>query len=226
MPQMHHRTVKSFMQRAGRTSPNQSRTITHYSAQYPLQPDINIDLDALFQRHAPRHLEIGFGNGDTLFAMAQQNPDHDYLGIEVFRSGVAQLLSAAQTIHLTNIRVFMVDAIPLLKKQIGNQVFESINIFFADPWPKRRHHKRRMITHEFVSLLHQKLKPTGRLFLATDWQPYAQQMLKVLNQHSGFNNAAPDGGFSERPTFRPLTKFEQRGLALGYQVWDLAFIRH
>jgi tRNA (guanine-N7-)-methyltransferase len=170
-------------------------------------------------------LEIGFGMGQALLAMAQQNPQQNFIGIEVHRPGVGNLLSELEAQQINNVRVFCADAVEVLRYCIPDHFLSGINIFFPDPWPKKRHHKRRLIQTDFVLLLQQKLKSQGFLHLATDWQHYAEHMMAVLNTVPGFINAAGEGNFMPRPENRPLTKFEQRGQQLGHEVWDLVFYR-
>lgn len=190
---------------------------------------IVLDLDIAFGRVAPRVLEIGFGNGDALVAMAMEQPDKDFVGIEVHRPGVGHLLLAVEKNAATNVRVFCHDAVEVLSRQIADAAFERVNLYFPDPWPKKRHHKRRIVQRSFVDLLAQKITPGGLLHLATDWQPYAEHMLEVLTDSPWFDNLASGHGLTEgcvaRPVERPLTKFEQRGHRKGHGVWDIMFRR-
>jgi tRNA (guanine-N7-)-methyltransferase len=192
--------------------------------QYGLVPEQGVfDLNTVFGRDAAHHLEIGFGNGASLLAMAQANPEQDYLGIEVHRPGVANVLLQIEKLGINNVRVINADAIEVVKQNIADASLDAVYIFFPDPWHKKRHHKRRLIQPAFVELLRQRLKPGGLLHMATDWEDYALHMLAVMNQVAGFRNLAADGKFCERPDYRLLTKFEQRGLRLGHGVWDLLF---
>jgi tRNA (guanine-N7-)-methyltransferase len=180
-------------------------------------------LDELFGRTAPRILEIGFGDGETLLTMAQSQPDNDFLGIEVHRPGVGHFLLRAAALGLTNVRVICADVQEVLN-YLPNACLERIQVFFPDPWPKKRHHKRRLIQPEFVAVMTRTLERGGTLHLATDWEEYAHWMLHVLDVCETLHNTA-EGGFAPRPSERPLTKFERRGQRLGHAVWDLIFQR-
>ena len=222
--QKHLRKIRSFVRRERRFTRDQQRALDVLMPQFGIQPGPElIDLDALFGRSAERHLEIGFGNGASLLAMAQANPDKDYLGIEVHRPGVANLLLQIEALSITNVRVMNTDAVEVLKHNLADETLSAVYIFFPDPWHKTRHHKRRLVNMEFVELLRRKLKPCGVVHMATDWENYAMHMLKVMQQVEGFTNLASDGRFCERPAYRLVTKFEQRGLRLGHGVWDLMF---
>lgn len=185
--------------------------------------DAPIDFAAAFGRTAPLHVEIGFGNGAALAAMAVAHPENDYLGIEVHRPGVGSLLRAVADAGLTNVRVISADAAEVLAQRVADGALAAVYVFFPDPWPKLRHHKRRLIQPEFVALVGRKLKPGGMLHCATDWQNYAEQMLAVLAAAPALENTARD--YAPRFAERPLTKFENRGARLGHGVWDLAFRR-
>lgn len=220
------RTIRSFVRREGRLTPGQERALDK------LWPDFGIDegteslnLDVLFGRDAPKVLEIGFGNGASLAEMAKQQPDHDFIGVEVHRPGVGQLLKSIETEALSNVRVACTDAVELLKSRVPDKSLDRVQIYFPDPWHKKRHNKRRIIQPAFVSLLTDKLKHGGHLHLATDWQDYAEQMLVDVSDNERFKNCSHNGDYIERPDYRPLTKFEQRGHRLGHGVWDLLFKR-
>nr|WP_232019233.1 tRNA (guanosine(46)-N7)-methyltransferase TrmB [Sulfuritortus calidifontis] len=187
---------------------------------YRVEP---LDLDAAFGRSAPKILEIGFGMGDSTAKIAAAHPEIDYLGIEVHTPGVGALLKRIGEQNLTNLRLIQHDAVEVLQHMIPDASLDGCHIFFPDPWHKKRHHKRRLIQPGFVALLVKKLKPGAYLHLATDWQDYAEQMLAVLSAEPDLRNSAE--GFAPRPEYRPLTKFEQRGLKLGHGVWDLVFRR-
>ncbi|HXH02607.1 MAG TPA: tRNA (guanosine(46)-N7)-methyltransferase TrmB [Candidatus Competibacteraceae bacterium] len=222
----HHRQIRSFVRREGRLTPAQQRAMETLWARLGLAAGAELlDLDRIFGRAAPRILEIGFGNGECLASMAQAQPECDFLGIEVHRPGVGHLLLRLEQLGLSNVRVLCADAVEALGGRFPDASLDRIQIYFPDPWPKKRHHKRRLIQPQFVALLARKLKPGGRLHLATDWEHYAQHMLEVLNAAPEFVNTADDGGFVPRPDYRPLTKFERRGLGLGHGVWDLLFER-
>jgi tRNA (guanine-N7-)-methyltransferase len=218
------RHVRSFVRREGRLSSGQQRALDTLWDRYGVDASPGLlDLDKLFRRGAPRILEIGFGNGESLTTMAQARSDADFLGIEVHRPGVGHLLMRIESLGLSNLRVLCVDAVEVLARQLPDTSLNRIQVFFPDPWPKHRHHKRRLIQPDFVALLARKLKPGAHLHLATDWEAYALHMLAVLEAAEGFVNTASK--FAERPDYRPLTKFERRGLSLGHAVWDLLFQR-
>ena len=221
------RPIRSFVRRSGRITIAQQRALDTLWPQYGIEPNgANlIDLINLFGRVAPVHLEIGFGMGDALFDMAKQHPENDYLGIDVHLPGIGSLLLKIAHDQLTNVRLCNADAVTILQNNLSSDSLDTVYIFFPDPWPKHRHHKRRLIQHEFATLLAQRIQPGGHLYLATDWQDYAQQMLQVLDAAPEFVNTAGPGCFAVRPAQRPLTKFEQRGQRLGHQVWDLIYRR-
>jgi len=224
LAQQYMRPIRSFVRREGRMTPSQERAFNILWQQYGLElQNQRLDYQQIFGRTAPCVLEIGFGMGQSLLQQAQQNPHQDYLGIEVHRPGVGALLAGIEKYNLQNIRIFCADAVEVLKQCIPDASLDLIQIFFPDPWPKRRHHKRRLIQADLVNLLHNKLKFMAKLHLATDWQDYADQMLTVLSDASGWKNLAGENQFSPRPPERPLTKFEQRGEKLGHGVWDLLF---
>ncbi len=219
------RTIRSFVRREGRLTASQQRALEQLWPLFSLpQDDTMLDLNTIFERDAPKVLEIGFGNGTTLAEMAKNQTDHDFIGVEVHRPGVGQLLRLIEQYALTNLRVECGDAVELLKTRIADNSLDKVQIFFPDPWHKKRHNKRRIIQPAFVELLAKKLKPGGQLHLATDWQDYAEHMLDVLNNTPLFINASKDKSYIARPAYRPLTKFEQRGHQLGHGVWDLLFI--
>jgi tRNA (guanine-N7-)-methyltransferase len=221
----HPRSIRSFVTRAGRITEAQQRALEElwpkYGVEFSAQP---LDLDALFARHAPRVVEIGFGNGENIAALATSRRERDYLGIEVHRAGVGRLMLAAETEQLTNLRIVCHDAVEVLEHQIAAGSLDEVLILFPDPWHKKRHHKRRLIQPAFVSTLVSRLKPAGVLRLATDWEAYALQMLEVLGANASLANLS-DKGFIERPAERITTRFEKRGARLGHGVWDLAFRR-
>ncbi len=220
------RRIRSFVKREGRLTKGQQRALDELFPRYGFSlARGRLDLDALFGRQAPRVLEIGFGNGASLAQMAADHPDTDYLGIEVHRPGVGNLLLQMQERQLDNIRVSHDDAIDVLEQQIPAQSLDSVYLFFPDPWHKTKHHKRRIVQLGFVQLLRHKLKPGGEFHMATDWQDYARHMMKVMNEAEGFDNTAGPQQYTQRPDYRPLTRFEQRGQRLGHGVWDLIFRR-
>jgi len=222
------RPIRSFVVRAGRMTAGQSRALEElwprYGVEYSAGP---LSLDALFGRHAPRTLEIGFGNGEHLAALAAAHPERDYFGIEVHRPGVGHLLMLAATNNLGNLRVSDHDAVEVLSRQLAPSSLDEVLVLFPDPWHKKRHHKRRLIQAPFVELVASRLAPGGVLKLATDWEPYAVQMLEVLAAASAwFTNLSPTGDWMPRPEERAPTRFEKRGSRLGHGVWDLAFRRN
>ena len=220
------RTIRSYVLRQGRMTPAQREALDVLWERFGITPaDIPRDLDALFGRHAPRILEIGFGMGDALAAMAQANPEQDYLGIEVHRPGVGSLLRQLDVEKLSNVRVLCADAVQVLEQHMPDHSLDAVHLFFPDPWPKRRHHKRRMVQPAFMALVARKLKPGGCFHFATDWQEYAQHVMHLLSGTPEFVNAAGAAHYSPRPDYRPLTKFERRGQRLGHQVWDLIFFK-
>ncbi|MGF1614239.1 MAG: tRNA (guanosine(46)-N7)-methyltransferase TrmB [Gammaproteobacteria bacterium] len=192
---------------------------------YGIDPAGVLDLDRIFGRCAPRYLEVGFGMGDTLIQLALAHPQHDYLGIEVYEPGIGHLLGRLAQLGVSNVRAVRGDAHEIFETSLPEQSFDGIFIFFPDPWPKRRHHKRRLVQPQFVSLMSRKLRPRGVCHIVTDVEHYAQHMLDVLGRESTLRNQAGTGEFSQRPVNRPLTKFERRGLAQGRSIWDMIFIR-
>ena len=220
------RPIRSFVLRAGRVTAAQERALTELWPSFGVDfGGAPLDLDALFGRRAPRCLEIGFGAGEVIGALAKAHPQTDHVGIEVHRAGVGRLLMHAREEALTNLRIICHDAVEVLATSIADGSFDSILIFFPDPWHKKRHHKRRLIGTAFIDMLAAKLKPGGVLRLATDWQAYAEQMLSVANACERLESLSSDRTYVERPEFRPATRFERRGARLGHGVWDLAYLR-
>ncbi len=193
-----------------------------YGLDYSPEP---IDFDVIFGRVAPRELEIGFGNGDALLALAERHPGHDFIGIEVHRPGVGSLLRRAAALPLHNLRVSTHDAVEVLRDQIAPASLSAVHLYFPDPWPKKRHHKRRIVQPAFVELVADRLVDGGRFHLATDWEPYAEWMLEVLAQCETLENVDAAGEYSPRRDARPVTRFERRGEKLGHSVKDLSYIR-
>jgi tRNA (guanine-N7-)-methyltransferase len=221
-----HRAIRSFVQRMGRITPAQQRALAalwpRFGVEYSPQP---LDLDALFGRSAPRILEVGFGDGDTLVELAVRRPDADFIGIEVHRPGVGRCLLGIESHGLANVRLAAHDAVEVLEWQIPAGALSELLLYFADPWPKKRHHKRRIVQPGFAALVASRLQPGGVFRLATDWAPYAEHMLEVLRANPDFVNASPTGDYVPRPEARPVTKFERRGQRLGHEVFDLEFRR-
>ncbi|MBN8763490.1 MAG: tRNA (guanosine(46)-N7)-methyltransferase TrmB [Thiobacillus sp. 63-78] len=222
-PGMHPR-IRSYVLRAGRVGSGQARALADIGPLYrlPYQPGV-LDFEAVFNRRAPRILEIGFGMGEGLAETAAAHPDHDYLGVEVHTPGVGALLKQIGERGLVNVRVIQHDAVDVLTHMLAPASLAGLHIFFPDPWHKKRHHKRRLIQPPLVQLLASRLQPGGYIHLATDWQDYAGQMLAVLSAEPLLRNTVAD--YAPRPDTRPLTKFEQRGIRLGHGVWDLVFRR-
>ncbi len=221
----HPRAVRSFVTRAGRITAAQERALVSLWPTYGVEPTGMLDLDALFGRTAPRSVEIGFGNGENLLALAARHPERDYLGIEVHRPGVGRLLLSLGARGLKNVRLICRDTVEVLEQHLPPACLDEILVLFPDPWPKKRHHKRRLIQGPFVSVLAAHLACGGTVHLATDWGPYAEEMLVALTAEPLLRNVAPQGGFVPRPPERPQTRFERRGERLGHRVWDLAFTR-
>jgi len=217
-------SIRSFVLRAGRMGPGQARAMQELGPRFLLPFQLlPLDLDATFGRRAPRLLEIGFGMGDATAAVAAALPDSDVIGIEVHAPGVGALLKQIGERQLSNVRIVQHDAVEVLAQMIAPATLAGIHVWFPDPWHKFKHHKRRLIQSAFVSKLVQHLAPGGYLHCATDWEPYAVQMLQVLTAEPQLVNTAD--GYAPRPAWRPCTKFENRGLKLGHGVWDLVFTR-
>jgi tRNA (guanine-N7-)-methyltransferase len=220
------RSVRSFVVRAGRMTVAQERAWHELWPRYGVETaGTPLDFAAIFGREAPRTLEIGFGNGESLVALAAAHPDRDYLGIEVHRPGVGHLMLRAEELALANVRAICRDAVEVLRECLAPATLDEVLLYFPDPWPKKRHHKRRIVQPDFVALVASRLRPGGTLRMATDWEPYAAHMLEVASGCATLRNESPDGGFVPRPDSRPVTRFERRGQRLGHGVWDLAFRR-
>ena len=222
------RTIKSYVLRAGRMGSGQVRAFDQFGPQFlvPYRPE-RLDVQAAFGRRAPLILEIGFGMGDATAKIAQGRPDDNFLCCEVHEPGVGALLKRCGEEAIGNIRIVRHDAVEVMNDMLGEDSLDGVHIFFPDPWHKSRHHKRRLIQPAFVQRLAQHIRPGGYLHLATDWQPYAAQMMQVLRAEPLLTNMgdAAQEGFAHKPDYRPLTKFENRGLQLGHGVWDLVFQR-
>jgi tRNA (guanine-N7-)-methyltransferase len=218
------RTIRSFVLRAGRMGSGQQRALETLAPRFvlPYRP-ARLEPQAVFGRTAPLVVEIGFGMGDATAQIAAARPADDFLGIEVHTPGVGALLQRIEERGLANLRIVQHDAVEVLRDMIAPASLAGVHVYFPDPWHKKKHHKRRLIQPEFVRLLVTRLAPGGYLHCATDWEPYAQQMLEVLGAEAGLANTAQ--GYAPRPEWRPLTKFENRGLKLGHGVWDLVFRR-
>lgn len=218
------RPIRSYVLRQGRVSNAQRRAhdtlLTHYGVAYSTEL---LDLDRVFCRSVPRILEIGFGMGETTAQIAADHPQNDYLALEVHTPGVGSLLKTLEERGISNVRIVQHDAVEVLTHMIAPAAFDGAHIFFPDPWPKKRHHKRRLLQPPLVRLLASRLKAGGYVHVATDWEEYAHQILEVLSAEPALRNTCE--GYAPRPEYRPLTKFEQRGLKLGHGVWDIVFRR-
>ena len=220
----HPRVIKSYVVRSGRMTPGQEKSYADLWQQYGIEANKEfLDFNKLYKNQAPLILEIGFGMGDSLIEMARNNPDNNYLGIEVHKPGVGRLLGNINEQLLTNLRVMRADAVEVLKAQIPDKSLSAVYLFFPDPWHKRRHNKRRIVKDEFIQLIRKKLQSHGQFHMATDWKDYAVQMLKEMNGAAGFKNCSTNGDYIQRPEHRPMTKFERRGERLGHGVWDILF---
>lgn len=224
----HHRPIRSFVLREGRLTPAQERAFLELWPEYGIDwspNDQSIDLADVFGNSSPVVLEIGFGNGETLAQMAAADPARNWLGIEVHRPGVGHLLLEIERLGLQNLKVMRQDAVEVLERGISAGALDSVQLFFPDPWPKRRHHKRRILNPKLIRLLARAIRPGGHFHAATDWEPYAEEMLAIMDAAERFENTAGSGHYAPRPATRPLTKFEQRGERLGHRVHDLIYRR-
>ncbi len=217
------RRIRSFIRRQGRLTLGQQHALDHLWPVYGLEPTLDYDFKEVFGREAELIMEIGFGNGESLLAMAIANPAINYIGIEVHQPGVGHLLLKLDQFQVSNVRIYCHDAVEILEQRIADNSLSGVQLFFPDPWHKTRHHKRRIVNPGFAALLSRKLTGGGYFHAATDWQNYAEHMLAVLTGEPQFINTCLSGDYCERPDYRPQTKFESRGLRLGHGVWDLIF---
>ena len=218
------RPIRSFVLRTRRKTPSQERAYAELWPKYGLSiADGMLDYRQLFGRESDVVFEVGFGMGDSLVAMALASPEQDFIGIEVHTPGVGRILNLIEENRLSNLRVYAEDAVQVLEQCVADASLAKVQIFFPDPWHKKKHNKRRIVQTGFVQLLHSRLKPAGIIHLATDWENYAEQMMEVMSAAEGFVNMAGAKAFSPKPDFRPVTKFERRGQKLGHGVWDLLF---
>ncbi|MEN8261102.1 MAG: tRNA (guanosine(46)-N7)-methyltransferase TrmB [Pseudomonadota bacterium] len=217
------RPIRSFIRRQGRITQAQQAALETLWPNYGLDPGARLTPEAVFSRRAPLVLEIGFGNGESLAETAAAHPEKDYIGIEVHKPGLGHLMLRLKAMSLRNVRIYCFDAIEILAHRLPDSSLSGINLFFPDPWPKKKHHKRRILTPEFAELAVAKLKTGGIFHAATDWEDYAEQMLSVLEKTSRLENTAGARSLAPRPGDRPMTNFERRGLRLGHGVWDLIF---
>jgi tRNA (guanine-N7-)-methyltransferase len=217
------RTIKSYVLRQGRLTRGQQQALDTLWSDYGINYTAEaLNFDQCFEQQAPVTLEIGFGNGESLLQQAERHPENNYLGIEVHRPGVGHLIKRAHDTGLHNLRVINHDAVEVLQHQIADNSLDCIQLFFPDPWHKKRHHKRRIVQPAFVQMICTKLKTGGLFHLATDWENYAEHMMAVMEQAQGFDNTAGKGNYAG-DTDRPPTKFEHRGRKLGHGVWDLVY---
>ena len=220
----HLRNIRSFVLRAGRITKRQRYALDNYWNKYGIEfSRSELDLVKLFNRQAPMILDIGTGTGDTTAFLAGKYPENNYLAVEVHEPGIGNLLGKIEENNLTNIKIIKHDVIEVLQYQVPCNSLDIIYIFFPDPWPKKKHHKRRLINQNFLDLVGDRLKHNGRVFLATDWKDYAEHMITTLDTHSRFNNICGSGRFAPRPYWLPVTKFEKRGQKLNHDVWNLIY---
>jgi tRNA (guanine-N7-)-methyltransferase len=220
----HLRRIRSFVLREGRMTPAQQRAFDEHWARFGIDyTGIAQDFDARFGHHAPRVLEIGFGNGEALAWASEHDLSRDYIGVEVHGPGVGRLMNALAARNASNVRIYKHDAVEVLEQEIPAGTLAQARIWFPDPWHKKRHNKRRIIQPGFVAMLATRMAPDGLLHLATDWEPYAQHMLEVMEAAPAWRNAIGPGQYAEKPDWRIETHFERRGLKLGHGVWDLLY---
>ncbi len=222
---MDKRKVRSYVLRAGRISEGQKNARKRLAGKYliPFQKDPKLDIGLTFGNNQPTYVEIGFGMGDTTVSIAKNHPQYNYIGIEVHPPGVGRALRLTDEANLSNLRIIEHDAAEVVQQMLEQNSLSGIHVFFPDPWPKKRHHKRRLINDEFIQILTSLLIPSGYLHIATDWEEYADEILETLQSNQNLKNSAID--FCERPSYRPTTKFELRGLKLGHDVWDIIFTK-
>lgn len=220
------RSSRSFVRREGRITSAQRHALDVLWPQYGLDGHGDaIDRVAVFGRHAPLELEIGCGNGDALIEMATARPEHDFIGIEVYRPGVGKLLKGIAEAELDNVRIVNHDAVEFIGERIAPTSIKRVMVYFPDPWPKKRHHKRRLLNSSFIGLVAERLEPDEQLHIATDWQEYAEFIMQNVSQEPLLCNTCGTGNFAPRPSSRPLTRFEQRGQRLGHEVFDIVTVR-
>lgn len=223
-PEYKKKSIRSYVVRAGRMTEGQKAAFDKYWSVYGLSlHNGKVDAESTFGRRAPQVLEIGFGMGGSLLQMVQAEQEKDFIGIEVHPPGAGRLINDAGKLELSNLRVYLADAIDVMDDCIEDASIDRLQVYFPDPWHKKKHNKRRLIQPAFVQRIHAKLKSGGVFHLATDWEPYAEYMLEVMEAAEGYENIAGAGQYSPRPDYRPVTKFEQRGEQLGHGVWDLLY---
>jgi len=226
-PEYKKKSIRSYVLRSGRMTEGQQRALEQHWPRFRLSLFAGpiTDWPSVFGREAPVVLEIGFGMGDSLLAMAQSEPDIDFVGIEVYPPGAGRLVSRAAELGVTNLRIYLADAMDVLDDCIPSGSLDRVQLYFPDPWHKKKHNKRRIVQQAFVEKIRSKLVAGGQFHMATDWQPYAEYMTEVMAEAEGFDNLAGEAIYSPRPDFRPVTKFEKRGQRLGHGVWDLLYSR-
>ena len=225
--QKHHRPIRSFVLRKGRLTDAQCRALKDLWPKFGIEnlPG-RINPVEVFGRTARLVVEIGFGNGEATWRMARNETGKNFIGIEVHKPGVGHLLQALESHELSNVRIAREDAVEFIRDRLDDHCLDEVRIYFPDPWPKKRHHKRRIINAQFLDLLAAKMTASGLLHLATDWQPYAEYMLEICNRHPAFENQSPSDDYCDRPTWRPETKYELRGERLGQPSRDILLCRH
>ena len=225
-PECKKKSIRSYVVRSGRMTDGQKLAFDQYWPDYGLSLHNGLfNASSEFGRRAPQVIEIGFGMGGSLLQMIQNEKDKDFLGIEVHSPGVGRLINDAGKLELKNLKVYMADAVDVLEDCISDNSIHRVQIYFPDPWHKKKHNKRRLIQPIFVEMIRLKLEVGGVMHLATDWEPYAKNMLQVMEGATGYKNMGSPGEYSLRPNFRPVTKFEARGERLGHGVWDLLYVR-
>jgi len=218
------RPIRSFVIRSGRMTTAQQKALDLHWSAYGIEVDNSLlNYEQLFGRSADTYLEIGFGMGQSLVEMARTRDADNFIGADVCEPGIGAVIGGAERIGLQNLRIYQGDAVELMRHRIPVESLSGVYLFFPDPWPKRRHHKRRLIQPEFVEMISSRLKPGGHLHVATDWQDYAEHISKTLQASPTLTNCAPSGGYSPRPDYRSLTKYEARGQRLGHGVWDIIY---
>ena len=222
--QQNRRTIRSFVKRAGRLTPSQQKALDELWPNYGIDylPEA-LQLNTVFNNRGPLVLEIGFGNGDSLVQQAAENPDKNFIGIDVHEPGVGHCLLRARDTGIENLRLVAHDAIDVLKNQIPLDSLSRVNLYFPDPWPKKKHHKRRIVQHDFLGLIADRLSQAGTLNVATDWASYAEHIDEILTQSGRFHCTARIEHNGDQPLDRPGTKFERRGLKKGHKIWDWCF---
>lgn len=222
------RPVRSYVIRGGRLTSGQARALEELWPRYGIEPEAGhapLDFQALFGRKAPVIVEIGFGNGEATWRTAEAHPEQDFIGVEVHRPGIGRLLLALAHHGLDNVRIACMDAVEFIRDWTAPASLDGVRIYFPDPWPKKRHHKRRLVQPPFVAALASRMAPGAILHIATDWAPYAEYMSEVLAAGDAFCNLSQSGDYSPRPEWRPETRYERRGRNLGHRVYDLVYER-